>query len=87
MGKKEEKKQVNCFNSWKAFLKMLKIITDKYELEEKKEWYKQLKFLEEYVNLRKCLLMKIYTNYMNIYRYVYDMNNNLIRIEVKEMDE
>lgn len=64
-----------------------RIIYDKYELGEKKEWYNQLKYLDTYEDTEKHEIVKTYTNYMNLYHYVYDMNNELIRIEVRKYEE
>lgn len=63
----------------------MKEITSKYELEEIKNWYKQLRLLGDHIE--NDVRINSYTNYNNIYNYVYDLQTNeLIKIVVEELE-
>lgn len=63
----------------------MKEITSKYELEEMKNWYKQLRILGGHIE--NDVRINSYTNYINIYNYVYDLHTNeLIKIVVEEVE-
>ena len=46
----------------------MKEITSKYELEEMKNWYKQLRLLGGHIE--NDVRINVYTNYINIYVFI-----------------
>lgn len=64
----------------------MKEITSKYELEEMKNWYKQLRLLGGHIE--NDVRINVYTNYINIYSYIYDLyTNELVKIIVEDIKD